>query len=1046
MKLNAPLFAAHFTLLCAILNPSLSGQSGSAAGDLRGTITDQASGTIANARVTATDASRNTSRSTTTSSDGAFALPLLPPGTYQLKVEASNFATLTTQPIEIRVGDLITLPPIKLSVESSQTSILVMGEAASIETQRTQQSDTITNRQILNLPVNRRSYLDLALLTPGVTETTTLTDGTDYRVVQAPQSGLSFGGTNGRGSNFLLDGSAHYSTAGGVRLTVSQEAVAEFQVNRNSFAPEFGGGQGGAVNIVTKAGSNELHGTIFGFLRERAIQARNYFDPAKSGFTRTQSGLAVGGPVRRDRAFFFGGFEALVRNETNFVTITQDPAVFNQPKPSQQTLINFLRSTGNPQLVGLAITAQQQLIPANSPFLLRTFRNNSGAFPFGEDSYLSSFRMDYRLSDTHNLFWRFNHGLSDRNNAQLGALFGYDRGRAIANNGGTFMVSDVYLFSPSFFMESRLMGARDVVNVTTIDPNGPGLEVAGFGTFGRDIFLPSRTLEWHVQWLQNFTKLSGKHNFKFGYDINPVRIGVESQTFFAGRFSFGEQVPLGLLLNTVTNNPNFATQLGQTLVQLGQPGLVPTLNEPISALQAFALGLPTFYQQGFGDPTWNGTTARFNFYAQDEYRISRRFTLNYGIRYELENNPNPVSTDTNNFAPRVGLAWTPSSSGKTVIRAAYGLFYGPNISPIANVASTLSGTQIAQTFVPLSGAPGVINPQTGRPVASSDVYQTLLRQGVIGNRAIQAADLAQFGIRPGPNAPLSVVFGIVDKWSNPFSQQASLEVQQNVAGWAVSAAYNFNRGHDLPRILDRNLYYGPRRADGQPTFQFFNPLIFQRNIFEPTAKSFYHAGMLQVQRRFSKNFLLNAHYTWSKAIDEVTDFNTDYQPHDQLNAAAERALSAFNQSHRFVGSALFTSTARNSILQDWNLAPIVIANTGRPFNILAGVDNLNDRRTTTHRPLGAGRNIGQGPGFFTADLRLSRRFTLTERWNLEFIAEGFNLLNRTNFRTVNNVAGNITVNQLPADLTGRRGEPSRPFSFTSAQDPRQFQFGLKLFF
>jgi hypothetical protein len=270
-------------------------------------------------------------------------------------------------------------------------------------------------------------------------------------------------------------------------------------------------------------------------------------------------------------------------------------------------------------------------------------------------------------------------------------------------------------------------------------------------------------------------------------------------------------------------------------------------------------------------------------------------------------------------------------------------------------------------------------------------------------------------------------------------------VERGIGSFSVSAAYNLNRGTHLPRILDRNLYYGPPRADGQPTFGFYNPLVFQRNIFEPTANSFYHAGILQVNKRFGHGVALNAHYTLSKAIDEVVDFNTDFQPQDQLNARAERARSSFDQKHRFVANAVLQAPIReNKLLSGWTFSPIFVASSGRPFNVLAGVDNLGDRHANNHRPLRAGRNIGQGPAFYSMDARLSRRFALgKETRNLEFIAEGFNLANHTNFRSINNTVGNITVEQLPKPLVGVRGVPTNPLSFTSAYDPRQFQLGIK---
>lgn len=1023
----------------------LRGQAQSNAGDLAGTVLDPSGQSISEAKVTVADADRGFSRTTRSGTEGQYRVPLLPPGRYRVRVEAAGFSPTVVDGVEIRVGDTVTLP-VSLTLGALATEVSVTADTPVVEVERTQQANTVQSQQIRNLPVNRRNYLDLALLTPGVTETTTLVDGTDYRVVQAPQSGLSFGGSNGRGNVFTLDGAEHYINSGGVRPSLSQEAVAEFQVNRNSFSAELGGGFGGAVNIVSRSGTNQVHGNVFGFLRHRSLQARNTFDPGKSAFTRSQAGVTFGGPVREDRTFFFLAYERLDRQETAFVPIIQDRAVFSRLTPSQQQLVDFFRASGNAQLQGLAAAAQQRLVTTNYPATLALFDRNGGVFPYSEDNNQGSARLDHRFGENHNLYGRFNATKGLSSNAQLGALIGYSRGRSIDISDQTLMLNDTYVFSPRWVMESRLMGARNLINVITTDPNGPGIEIAGYGLFGRDIFLPFRTYEWHGQFLQTFSYFGGGHNVKFGYDVNPVRDLVQSQTFFAGRFSFGEQVPLGALLNQLAGSPDFTTGLAQTLTALGQSRLVPNLQQPITALQAYNLGLPTFYQQGFGDPNWVGWTRRFNFFLQDRWRVNSRLTLDLGVRYELEANPPSVGTDPNNIAPRVGLAWTPTADGKWVVRAGYGLFYSPNNLQIANVAETLSGSQIRQVFVPLSGAP-VINPQTRQPVTSADVYQGLLSRGILGSRAIQAGDLAPYGITPAPNAPLRVEFGITDDWRNPYSQQASMEVERALGSYAVSVAYNFNRGTHLPRILDRNLLYGPRRADGQPTFRFVDPLLFQRNIFEPTANSFYHAGLVQVNKRFGRAFALNAHYTFSKAIDEVTDFNTDFQPHDQLNARAERALSSFDQRHRVVASALWQSSVASGWRGGWGVAPIFVASSARPFNVLAGVDNLGDRRVTTHRPLGAGRNIGRGPSFTSLDLRITRRIGFGDgRWNLELIGEGFNLLNRTNFRTVNNVVGNVTVNDLPRPLTGVRGVPTTPLAFTSAFDPRQFQLGMKVNF
>lgn len=1017
-------------------------------GDLTGTITDPSGSRVTNAKVTASEPDRAISRSVNATAEGDYRIPLLPPGRYRVRVEAPGFATKNIEGVEVHVGESFALP-IEMVVSQVTTEVNVTADLPTVEAERTQQSNIIQSQHIRNLPINRRNYLDFALLTPGVVETTSLVDGTDYRVVQAPQSGLSFGGSNGRGNAFAIDGVENYVNSGGVRPSVSQEAVNEFQINRNSFSAEYGGGYGGAINIVTRSGTNDVHGNVFGFLRHRTLQARNYFDPNPdvSPYTRSQAGATFGAPLKKDKTFLFGAFERLDRQETSFVPILEDTSIFRRLTPSQQQLIDFFNASGVAQLRGLAQQATGALTTTNYPRTIDLFNRNTGNFPFSEHQTQFLARLDHRFSDRNSLFFRVNLTDGSTGNALLGALLAYNRGRNLDQADYAAVLTDTFVLSERWVSETRAMFSHYTLDIQTIDPNGPSIDITGFGFFGRDIFLPSKIIERHWQFMQNFSYFSGSHNVRFGFDVNPVRDNVRSETFMSGRFSFGENVPLGSLLNTVAGDPNFATTLGQTLVGLGQARLVPSLSAPISALQAYNLGFPSFYQQGFGNPNWLGWAKRYNFFLQDTWRIHPRLTLNLGARYELENNPPSVGTDPNNIAPRVGLAWQATEDGKTVIRAGYGLFYSQNNLQIANVAETLSGDQIQQVFVPLTGVPGLNNPLTGQPLTSAAIYQRLSAQGVIGNRAILREDLSQFGVTPNPRLPFAVLFGIVDDWRNPYSQQGSLEIERAIGTFAVSGAFNWNRGLRLPRILDRNLQYGPTRADGQPTFNFINPLLFQRNIYEPTANSFYTAGILQVTKRFSRRWAMNAHYTLSRAIDEVTDFNTDFQPHDQLNARAERALSPFHQKHRFVANAVWESPVRNNFFGGWVVSPILIASSGRPFNVLSGVDNLGDRRVTTHRPLRAGRNIGTGPDYTSFDMRLSRRFGLgKENRNLEFIAEGFNLLNRTNFRSVNNVVGNVTVEQLPNPLEGFRGSPTQPLAFTSAFDPRQFQFGLKINF
>jgi hypothetical protein len=550
-----------------------------------------------------------------------------------------------------------------------------------------------------------------------------------------------------------------------------------------------------------------------------------------------------------------------------------------------------------------------------------------------------SLRVDHRAGARDSFFVRGNFTDGADQNAQLGALIGYNRGRTLDGTNGTMMLSNTWIASNRLLSETHLMFGYDRLNVIPTDPYGPDITISGHGSFGREIFLPATDLERHYEVQQNFLYTTARHNVSFGADINPVRVYVRSETFFGGRFLFSQQIPLGRLLPALTGNPNAAADLAATLTQLGYPSLVANLNQPSTALQAYNLGLPTLYQQGFGDPNWRVWFKNTGFYLQDSWKAAPSVLFNLGVRYDLQGEPPPLHTDFNTIAPRVGLAWTLGSADKMVIRAGYGFYYAQINAQIADLPSTLNGIQIAETAITPLGIPGLNNPQTGQPLTSFDVYHALVAQGVIGHRSITAQDIAQFGLHPGPNAPGRVIFGITNDYVNPYSQQASFEVERAVGGFGLSVGYEFNRGARLPRMLDRNLYYNGHLANGEPTFGFYNPAILQDNVEESTANSFYHALILQANRRFSRHFSMNANYTFSKAIDFVTDFNSDFEPQDQLNANAERGLSPFDQRHRLLWSSVLESPMKNGVLRNFRLSPIVIASSGRPFNIVTGFDD-----------------------------------------------------------------------------------------------------------
>ena len=1038
-------------LLGAMLAVALGALSQTNTGAIQGVVYDESMAVIQNVTVTAVDEARGSERSAQTTASGEFVFTHIVPGVYSLRFDAQNFAPMTVEGFEVLVGETAMISP-SLAVAAAQDEVVVSaeGERTAIEPQRVHQSDHIDSVRIENLPINRRDYLDLALLTPGVVNTNYIANATDRRIAPTPTSGLGIGGSAGRSNTFMIDGLDNLYNSGSVRSSISQEGVQEFQVNRSTFSVEQGGAPGGTVNIITKAGSNQVHGSLFGVVRNRRFQARNYFDPSKSAYTRAQSGTSVGGPIQRNKTFFFTAYERLDRHESLIVPLLADDSFLTSLPPAQQELADVL-TAASPALRPLVGQLAASLIPSNVPGVRELFEENSGVFPFSEKRQQLLARADHTLEDGHNIFFRANWTGQEGEGTEFGALSARSRGQNTSVTDFAVALGDTYVINPQWVSETRVGAGYHDFGTYPTDTDGPGIDISGFGLFGRDFILPTRVTERVFQVRQNFMRLSGRQTIKFGVDYNPVRDTVRSETFFSGRFIFGEAIPLANVIDLGVA-PGTSNAVKGLLAAAGQSALIPVVDAPISAIQAFGLGLPIVYQQGFGDPIWIGWSNRMNFFAEDSIRVTSSLRLTLGLRYELEPKTH-FPRDNNNFAPRAGFAWSPDP--KTVVRGGFGIYFARIDGQIAFVNDLLGDqAQINQVFVPLTGAPGLNSALTGQPVTSAEIYGSLKQRGILGQRSIQIEDLAIHGIQPGPGNPLKIGFRVAEDTVNPYAQQGSFEIQREVGGYGMSVAYNFNRGIKIIRPLDPNPYEAGTNELGRPIIGFDKPLVYQDNVYGSWARSYYHAMILQLKKRFSRGFTISAHHTWSKAIDENTDYNSSYEPHLPWDARNELALSHYHRGHRFVAHVVAQSPWKSAkgrglghnILSDFTLSGITVARTFAPFNLNAGYDTIGDRHTDTHRPWGIGRNVGVGPAFFGMDIRLTRSFPLSEKVDLKVVAEAFNVLNRTNFKGVNGIVGSLQAEDIPDRPTGRPGPVTEPFSFTSAFDPRQFQFSLRLAF
>lgn len=1066
-----------------------------ATAELRGRVTDPNGAVIAGATVTATNNARGTKRTVTTDGEGNYVILSLPPSTYTVKIEASGFAPKTVNNVLLEVGQQLALD-VDLAIGDVGVVVdVTAGEQALVDTERTQQSTVISARQLNNLPINRRNFLDFALLTPGVSDADNVNDSTDFRVAQTPQSGLSFGGNNGRGNSINVDGSTADTAAGGARNVVSQEAVQEFQVDRNSYNAEFGGASGGVVNIVSKTGSNDFHGSAFGYFRDKVFDARNAFDfnpDGKSPYNRQQFGGSLGGPISKNRTFFFVSAEGLRQSLTSFVTLNDSLAdglriAAPNAASDQNFFLNYLAS--KPTFAPLAIGVRTVLtVPSARTAAL--YASTDGQFPAKDTSALISGRVDHTFSDSDTGFVRLNYSRFTNENQATGALNAVSRGRTVESPSGGILLSENHTFNSTAINELRAQLSYYRLIVTPNDPVGPEINILGFGNFGRDIFLPSDSITRQFDLADTISMVRGSHTIKFGGVFQYSHISTNSETYLPGTFRFGS-LPFATLFSTAQRTaiaqqitadvmggvitPAQAALLGSTLSN--------TTSSTINSLQSFNVNLPQVYQQGFGLPGFASSGQKFSLFGQDTWKVRPNITLNYGLRYFIQNEADPVPTDKNNFQPRVGISWDVFNDGKTVFRAGAGIFTGQIDNQITNVTNVLaSGTEdyninIVVSAITLPGA-----------YSAAAIYQTLLAQGILGQRQIVASDLTQFGLNTGPGRPLEARIRIGENYQNPETYQVSGAIQQDLGrGFTAEASYLFTRGIHLIRPVDVRDYRttGISPFTGLPTlaatelacYQIpgapaagfncsttggalngnFLPRFALDAEYQSVANSFYHAGTLQIIKRFSRNYSINANYTLSKTIDEATDFNTDYLAQNPFNTRQDRSLSSFDQRHRAVISAVIISPFENPFLKDFVFSPIFTAGSGRPFNLLIGTDTDGDSRLYNDRPALAGRNTGLGEPYYSFDMRLARRFFAKEQRFLELTFEAFNLFNRVNYNGINNIVGtscvaNFPTNPncanaqfvIPINARGRSGvSPTAPLGFTSAAPARQLQFGVR---
>jgi hypothetical protein len=1054
-------------------------QARSSSADITGVVRDPGRAVVRRATVKATNMATGLTRSAISDTNGAYRIPLLPPGVYEVKIEVNGFSTQIKKEITLTVGQVLTL---NFDLALGSPKVVIETAEPLIETERTHQSSTITQRPINSLPINGRNFLDFARLTPGVVEESPAIVAA--QLAPLTTSGLSFAGQNGRANSVQIDGVDNNDIASnGVRPTISQEAVSEFQINRNGYSAEFGRAAGGVINIVSKGGANQFHGNLYNYFRNELLDARDPFDSAlrqNPPFRRNQPGFTFGGPIMKDKIFFFTAYEGLIRRESCFTSILSDSSIL-QPTAGQQDLIATLIGSRSPALVTQGQRLQALLTTApDSPFPLNRSTYNllassNGAFPLIQTSSTGSVRVDYGLSEQDFIFLRGSLTNDSQHNFGVGGQFGPSSGFDIGSRDNTIVLGETHVFRSGASNEFRFQLVRNTYNVDTVDPFGPRIRLAGIGVFGREFASPSDRAQRRFQFVNNFSLPAGRHNLKFGADFSHYNIDTASAVFLGGFIDFAQlPISLGQVLGD-----SATSQLVSALSGLGRSDLGPVLQDgqtqPLTVVQLASLGFARSINQGFGNPKAQLDGGNLGLYVQDGFKARPNLYLSYGLRYDYDLLPTGAPRDNNNFGPRFGFAYDPFNNQKTVIRGGGGVYYQTVFTGLAFIPSVLQNGAISNLFVSADPRLTPISPTSpcGKALAtglapSFCFYQQLAAQGLLTfpstSTIPESAYANLLGLTRATSANRLLVRLAPDA-VNGYSAQASLGIDRQLArDFTVSINYLFNRGLKLIRPRQANARPDPTMPDvyGRPALTGrADPTRLADYVYETAGNSVYHGMAVSVNKRFSKHYQLIGSYTFSKSISENDDVAFELGPQDPTNVRADRALSSFDARHRLSLASIFESPYRGGsgsawykrALADFYMSPIVTARSGFPFNIQTGFD-VNLDTNNNDRPVMVGRNTGIGPWSVTTDLRVGRRmrFRSDKPLSLELMFDAFNLFNRANFKEVNNITNSALPLDQVADEGGvrLRGELDNKASqfcgFTSAFAPRVIQLGAKLTF
>jgi len=1015
---------------------------------IHGTVTDPTGAVLVGATVTVKNLQTGTSRILRTNSLGQYSAPEMQVGEYQVQTQMQGFQTGLHSGVRLTVGGRRVVD-ITLAVGQNQSTMEVQGSAPQVDSTSSTISSLIDQRQMRDLPLNGRNFEQLMLLAPGVQSVPSSGVGGAF---YGNSNDYSISGGRPVGQALILDGAPiqnfwdHGTGAPAIGTSLGVEAIAEFQVFTNTYGAEFGG-NGGGINAVTKSGTNSWHGSAYEFVRDSTFDARNYFDPLSGppAFQRNQFGGTIGGPIRRDKLFFFVNYEGL-RQDLGQTSITSVPDAAARAQVTDPATLAILDATPLPNLGDDPTTG------------IGEYR--AVATQTAKENYLTA-RMDYVLSASDSIFGRYTLDRADLSNPfSVGPLGRYVE--SDINRNQFLTLGQIKLISSTLVNKAQFNFTRTVssgnapkripaFNFVPRNPLDGGLSVPGIGLLG------------------------------VGYSVLPFN-------FVQTKFEVGDSIFWEHKANSITAGVFVRRTQSTTLSDIFSGGLFVYSaygfnpgGPPLP--HSFLSGAPVAFTgagAGEADGTRSFREISLTGYVQDNWKLRPYLTVNLGLRYQFVSNPVEVNNRLNaivnvvtdaefthvshalaknpslrDLDPRLGFSWAITKDQKTALRAGFGLFHEVITARTYSLAYTLAPPYHLLTIV----APTLDNPFTFRGLS---IPTLLLGQAIDYNLT-----------------------------HTPYVMQYNLNVQRDLGGGLIGTlGYVGSKGVHLLHQVEANppiLSLGS--TSRQPIFTDpmghtnprVNPKLANIELIRPNANSHYNALQASATKRLSQGLDLRAFYTWSKCIDDSSStYALEYDTGLQMNPyslSQDRGLCAYSAAHVFNGAILYALPfRRNKFVGGWEVSGILTAQSGHPFTVLVGIDRagLGSPNNIQRPNIAPGRSIGSivtrnpkqwidprafvlpsagglgneprnafiGPRLMSGDVAIIKNTVIAEHLNVELRAEVFNVLNHTN---LNPPAPHGLGSGVFLDNTGTV-DPAAGKILSTATTSRQFQFSFKLIF